>query len=490
MIRRTLAAAAAIVAIGTAAGVVAGCTSAPATTDRIEPQTLTLFHIDGNLDIDPAVSWFVDAVATRSAGAITIEVTSECCGREADMEEDLVAAVAAGEADLGWVGTRVLPELGVDALRALTAPLLIDGYALQRAALESAEASEALAAVSELGVTPLALVPGSIRYPLAADAPVASLEDWAGLTIASFHSTQNADALSALGATPVDVGFEERDAGLYDGTIGALENSLILQDLGREELLPYATVDVALWPRTSALIADPGSAAASASIADVLKQAADDAVAATADLAGLDAEAMVAACADGARFALAGANGLAAMREAVQSEHDVISANPQAAALMEAVLALAGAHEAEVPVIPTGCDGAAPTSQATLSDDPSVVNGRFQTAAYTEQQLLDAGLPPDAARNGSAQFTLVFTDGAFELIADDDGQIFGCEGEYMVSDDLLVIDYYPGGDCGPGGEFFRAGFSVDQNALTLTDVEAAFESDEYLFGSAPLTRVG
>jgi TRAP-type C4-dicarboxylate transport system substrate-binding protein len=472
------------------AGLAAGCTAAPAASEGFEPQTLTLFHIDGNLDIDPAVGWFIDAVTARSDGAVTVEVTSECCGKQADVEEVLVSAVAAGEADLGWVGTRVFAEMGVDGLRALNAPLLIDGYALQRAVLESTEATEALAGVSELGVTPLALVPGSIRYPLAADEPVDSLADWSGLTIASFHSTPNADALSALGAQPLDVGFEERDAGLYDGTIGALENSLLLQDLGREETVPYATVDVALWPRTSALIADPESAAASGPIADLLRQAAADAVAATKDLSALDVEAMAAACADGARFALAGTSELAAMRAAVQSEHDAISEIPQATALMEAVIAFAETHDPEVPAIPDGCDGAGLTTQAVQAGDPSVVNGRFQTVAYTEQQLLDAGLPPDAARNGSAQFTLVFVDGAFELIADDDGQIFGCEGEYTVSADVLVIDYYPGGDCGPGGEFLRATFTVDQSALTLTEVEAAFESDEYLFGSAPLTRVG
>jgi TRAP-type C4-dicarboxylate transport system substrate-binding protein len=472
------------------AGLAAGCAAAPTASEGIEPQTLTLFHIDGNLDIDPAVGWFVAAVTDRSDGAVTIEVTSECCGKEADVEEDLVGVVAAGEADLGWVGTRVFAELGVDDLRALNAPLLIDGYALQRAVLESAEATDALAGVSELGVTPLALVPGSIRYPLAAHGPVDSLADWSGLTIASFHSTPNADALSALGAQPLDVGSEERNAGVYDGSIGALENSLVLQDLGREETLPYATVDVALWPRTSALIADPESAAATGTIADLLRQAAADAVAATADLAGLDAAAMAAACADGARFALAGTSELAAMRAAVQSQHDAISENPQAAALMAAVSALAAAHEPEVPAISEGCDGPAPASAGEIGTDAGVVNGTYQTAVYTEQQLTDAGFDPAGAKGAAGRFSLVFDDGRFELVHRQGDRTFGCEGEYTVSGDLVVIDYYPGGDCGPGGEFFRATFAVDRSALTLTEVEAAFEGDEYLFGSAPLIRAG
>jgi hypothetical protein len=108
---------------------------------------------------------------------------------------------------------------------------------------------------------------------------------------------------------------------------------------------------------------------------------------------------------------------------------------------------------------------------------------------YTEEQLLAEGFPAAEARNASAQFTLVFRDGYWRLIADDDGQSFGCTGEYTVDDDHLEIQYNGGGDCGTGGVFFTADFTVDETALTLTDLEAAFATDEWLFGNAPLTRV-
>lgn len=55
----------------------------------------------------------------------------------ADNEQRFVRAVAAGEVDLGWVGTRAFAELGVTSLEALTAPFLVDSYALQAAILDS-----------------------------------------------------------------------------------------------------------------------------------------------------------------------------------------------------------------------------------------------------------------------------------------------------------------------------------------------------------------
>lgn len=491
MTNRVISVTASFVAAVAIGALVSGCSTERPAQAGIEPQTLTLLHIDGGPELDPALGWFVDAVSDRSDGAITVEVMHSCCGTEVDLEESLVAAVAAGEADMGWVGTRVFRELGVDALAALTAPLLVGGYALEQRVLQSTEAENALAALSELDVTPLALLPGSIRYPLATDAPIVSLEDWSGLTIASFHSAQNADSFTALGARPVDVTFEQRDSGIYEGTIGALENSLVMQDSGREQTLPYATVDVGLWPRSSALIAYPESDAASAAIAEILQSAAADVVAMTRDLGDLDAEAMTEACADGARFALAGAASLSAMQAAVKPELDAIGENADAAPLLDAILSLASDHGTEVPDIPEGCDGVAPAAEAPVSaDDPAVVNGRFQSADYTQQQLMDAGFAAQDAKNAAGRFTLVFQDGDFELIASQGGSTFGCDGEYTVERDQLTVEYFPGGDCGPGGVFFTATFVVDDEALTFTTIDAPIEGDEYLFGSAPLARAG
>jgi len=336
-------------------------------------------------------------------------------------------------------------------------------------------------------VTGLALLPGSIRYPLTAADPLKSMDDWTGLTVASFHSSQNAASFRALGAEPLDVTFSERDDGVFDGTIGALENSLIMQDLGRESLLPYATVDVGLWPRSSALIAGPASAASSGAVADVLRLAAADVVAQTATLGELDAAAMTSACVDGARFARADTGELDAMRDAVAPVWDEIAANAESGPLLEAIVALADANDDAPPAIPDGCDGRAPVTTAPSGGATEVVNGRFETVAFTVQQLVDAGISPDEAGNGASRLTLVLEDGDFELIADTTSV---CTGQYSVDGDQLSVRTVPSGSCGPGGSLFTASFVVDEIALTLTDVEASYDLDEVIFGYAPLTRVG
>ncbi|MDP3207981.1 MAG: hypothetical protein Q8M65_02430, partial [Rhodoglobus sp.] len=183
-------------ALAVAALALTGCSpGAP-----IEPVTLTLAHVDGGPELDPAVGWFVDRVAELSDGAITIEVAYGCCGDTVDVEELLVASVADGSADLGWFGTRVLGDLGVTAAAALTAPLLVDSYELQAAVLGSSAVTTALGAIAALGVDPIAFAPGTLRRPLASTGPVLSVADWKGATVASFHSAQNAEAFTALGA--------------------------------------------------------------------------------------------------------------------------------------------------------------------------------------------------------------------------------------------------------------------------------------------------
>lgn len=162
---------------------VAGCSNEAAPAESDETATLRMLHFDGGASLDPAVSWFVDEVAERSGGNVEIELVRSCCGEDADVERVLVSKVADSEADLGWVGTRVFGDLGVPDLRALTAPMLLDSYALQEAVITSDFAGERLASVSDLGVSEVALVPGPMRVPLSSTGPLVAPEDWSGLRV-------------------------------------------------------------------------------------------------------------------------------------------------------------------------------------------------------------------------------------------------------------------------------------------------------------------
>jgi TRAP-type C4-dicarboxylate transport system substrate-binding protein len=370
-----------ITAAATAAFAMAlgGCTVGGPAGSPPDPATVTLFHIDGGPELDPSVGWFVDRVAELSDGALIVEVTHGCCGEDVDVEEDLIAAVADGDADLGWVGTRVLGDLGVTDLAAMTAPMFVDEYELQQEAAVSDEAMQALGALDELGVVGLAVMPGSLRVPLSSDAPVLTLGDWQGRTVASFHSTAAATGLEELGAVPLDVSFTERDEGLADGSISTLENSLVMLDLDREKIVPYATTNLVLWPRSSVLIADPTlSDRLSERQLALIERAARDVVDRTGELAVLDEAAIVSACEAGARFAEASWTALEEMRDALGASHGDLMKDQAAAPLYDAIFELKRQRgKISTPDIPGGCTGAAPVA------DPAAESGAGDAVALT-----------------------------------------------------------------------------------------------------------
>ena len=77
--------------------------------------------------------------------------------------------VAAGEVDLGWVGTRVFDTLDVKSFQALTAPMLIDSYALESAVIESGITEQMMEGLDELGVAGLGVLADGLRRPIGVD---------------------------------------------------------------------------------------------------------------------------------------------------------------------------------------------------------------------------------------------------------------------------------------------------------------------------------
>ena len=101
------------------------------------PVQLRLANTGGEIAQTPAVEYFVERVDELSGGNVRIEVVDQWAEFASDAEQQVVNDVAAGEVDLGWVGSRVFDTLGVDSFQALTAPMLIDSYALENAVIES-----------------------------------------------------------------------------------------------------------------------------------------------------------------------------------------------------------------------------------------------------------------------------------------------------------------------------------------------------------------
>ena len=227
-----------------------------------EPVVLTMADPNSDLGYAPAVAYFVGRVAGLSNGRLRIEVTHGWGDFAQGIEQQLVRDVASGKADLASVATRVFDTLGVTSFQALTAPMLIDSYALQSAVLGSDIPTQMLPGVEPLGVTGLAVFGGGMRRPIAAKRSLLAPADWKGLKVASARSMAQVNAINALGATAVELGQgpggPSRNEALAAGEIDAFEIFLgawlLSTDVARA---PHVTANVNLWPTTAALLANP-----------------------------------------------------------------------------------------------------------------------------------------------------------------------------------------------------------------------------------------
>ena len=462
--------------------VLSGCSAptpgaGPATA---APRALTVIHVDGGPGLEPATDWFTQALAARSGGRLTVTFEFECCGRGADVEQQLLDRVGKGDADLGWVGVRAMHDAGTTALDPFIDPLLLPGYDAEKAVLQSDDASSALQALDAVGVQGLGLMPGSLRYPVSTGVPLADPASWKGLRFYSFASSVGFDALDALGVTPLRLGFDERDDALANGTIDALDNSLLYQ-AERTDVLPYALVNLPLSARLSALVAAP-DLALSDTERGWIEEAVADTVARTSELTAIDEAAVTSGCANAGTYATSTDAELAAFRTAVAPVDAEIAADASNGPVLERLRALAAAHPA--PPAPT-CDTA--SAGGSGSDPAGALSGTFTTIVWDEKAQRAHGMPDAdiAPGAGYGAFVFTFDQGDFRTDLADGGQ---CNGTYDVTDGQVTLNL-AAGPCG-SGRFFTADFAVTDGTLTFTDVDATHAPvDTILFGSEPLTQV-
>jgi TRAP-type transport system periplasmic protein len=445
-------------------------------------RTLRLAHIDAGPG-DVPLDWFVEAVDEVSEGVLTIELVRECCGIEADVEQVLVEAVAAGDFDLGWVGTRVFDTLGVEEFAPLTAPLLLDSYALEEAVLADDEVTgPMLAALEPLGVAGLAVAPGDLRLPLAAERPLRGPGDWEGMHVHAFRSEGNAAAIAAFGGTWAEAGFAERNAGITDGSIDGLENGLGFHTAAAYDLTPFATTNVRLWPRVAALIGAPEV------VDDLhpaergwLEEAVALVVARTAELTDRDEALVVEGCEKGARYGEASEADLTALRAAVAPIHRRLEDDPATATAMARIGELAGTVDAEQPpTIPDGCGDGDPIVAAGDDegswDGPTIPEGAYEKHVHRDVALA-IGVPewfldqPDEFR-GIDDLHIVhrFEGGRYQQLANYVGGMqVGDRGRYSYDEEGHLVKVSESTGC-PGCTATYA-WTVEDDVLVLELVE-------------------
>jgi TRAP-type C4-dicarboxylate transport system substrate-binding protein len=399
-----------------------------------EPVLLRLANTNGQLDFTPAVVDFVNRVEELSGGELRIEAVDEWGDSASDAEQQVVNDVSAGDIDLGWVGTRVFDTLGVESFQALTAPMLVDSYALESAVIESGITEEMMQGLDDLGVIGLGVLPDGLRKPIGVTGPILGPADWQGITFGTLRSNGQAEAIRALGATPAQVHRTEREEGLANGTIQGFETSIWIHqhNPALTRLAPYVASNVTLWPQMDVLLANPARLEAlTAEHHGWLEEAARDAAARSAALAEKDARTVGDSCAAGARFAEASAADLAALEAAFAPVFANLERHAETKAFIERIRALKASTPAEpVLSIPAACTGRAPAEvSGGAGTTPAYLNGTYRYV-LTKEDARSAG-EPDLSEYPRTN-TYILKDGRFDATG-------GFTGSYSVDGNRITF---------------------------------------------------
>ena len=469
----------------TTAIVAGACTSGETSGGKAgglgEPLVLRMANTSGHVSYHPAVEYFVDRVEELSGGDVRIEVVDHWGDFASDAEQQVVRDVSTGAVDLGWVGTRVFDTMGVESFRALTAPMLIDSYALEDAVIESGMTDQMLRGLDDLGVVGLGVLADGLRKPVAVAAPLLGPTDWRDIGFGTLKSESQAEAIRALQATPAQVFGTDRDHALESGTIQGYEMNLwAYQQNGMQRVVPYVTTNVDLWPQMDVLLANQDRLQAlTDEQREWIRQAAEDAEARSAALADTDAHTLRAACDAGARFADASQADLSALLQAFAPAYANLQKDPETNAYIERIQAMKRSTSAgPALVIPTDCTGPAP-EEPTLDTGaaPAYLNGTYRYV-ITLDEAQKAGMvdPEDTYPQVT---TVTLKDGRV------DGGCFGAGGgTYSVKDDRITFD------SAEFGYTTTVSFARDRNgSLHLTPVSPIDAGDLFVCFSQVWTKI-
>lgn len=445
-----------------------------------EPLLLRMANTSGEVGYQPAVEYFVDRVEELSGGDVRIEVVDHWGDFASDAEQQVVRDVSTGAVDLGWVGTRVFDTMGVESFQALTAPMLIDSYALEDAVIESGMTDQMLRGLDDLGVVGLGVLADGLRKPVAVAAPLLGPADWRDIGFGTLKSEGQAEAIRALQATPAQVFGTDRDHALESGTIQGYEMNLwTYQQNGMQRVVPYVTTNVDLWPQMDVLLTNPDRLGAlTREQRGWLNQAAQEAANRSAALADTDAQTIGEACDAGARFSDASAADLAGLQDAFAPVYESLQQDPETKAFIERIQALKRSTSAgPALVIPTDCTGPAP-EEPTLDTGtaPAYLNGTYRYVVTAE----------DARKAGDNDPEVVYPNVNTVTLKDGrvDGGCFGAGGgTYSVKDDRITFHIFE------YDSNLAFTFSVDDQGLHLTPVLPMDRGDAFACAPKVWTKI-
>ena len=385
---------------------------------------------------------FAKRVEELTGGRVRVEVVRyDALSTSTDV--DIVNDLLEGRVDVVDVASRAWRP-HVDAFRAYQAPFVISSRALLEAATAPPVSTDLLAALRDIHVEGLAVVPRSVRY-LFSTRPMTRPEDFAGAVVRVNEDSDAKDLMASLGAkgdSRVASGGPTREA-LRDGTLTGVEADVqVALSNGYVAVAPYVLSGAPLYAKTTTFAAAVGwLRKLSPDLRSAIRRAAADAAAsARRDLD--DQASWAAACSGGVKPVRVAAAELDALRDSAAAVFASMSATRATTHAMDRIGLLSTQHDRLDPW--TLCDPDARTPSGTAA-----VDGRYE-ATLTEEQVSAAG---DCVPCGNAaRYVVTIADGRYSVQrydvqgADPANPVFAFEAEWSPDDPIEVGSVFVDGD--------------------------------------------
>jgi TRAP-type C4-dicarboxylate transport system substrate-binding protein len=470
--------AAALAMVLAASGCLGGDSDRVGGEPTAETRVLTMLDPFSNRQV---LTEFAAEVERLSDGALRIRIVE--AGHEGpEFEAATIREMRRGRADLAFAGSRAWDEFGVERLRALGAPLLIDSYRLQERVLASDLVDPMLEELRRLGLVGIGILPGPIRRPLGADGRLAAPDDFRGLTIGTQQSRVADATLRALGADPqrypADVPNLKGIAGVEHSVQGIESGGL---DVDGSHLM----TNVDLWPRPVVLFANEGSYRdLTGDQRRVLRAAAANVVPErTATERATEAESSGNMCRKAqVTLEAASASELRALRRTVEPVYTDLERHAGTRAAIEEIERLkqaTGAPPAEV-------------SKCGRAEGPTG-RGKSAVDGVWRMDTDRSAARPDYLEENWGRWIFVFDRGSFAITQENRDACTWQYGTFEVDGNRMSWTFTDGGGIAPNeaydkpGEFFVFDFSAYRDTLTVTPVEGEISPPN--FRAEPWRRI-
>jgi TRAP-type C4-dicarboxylate transport system substrate-binding protein len=423
---------------------------------------------------------FSDEVRRLSDGRIRIQFIPGTGDNDpADVDVRHARQVRDGRYDLGVVNAQAWSDIGVTSLEPLQAPLLMSDQSLIRAVLASPIADRMLDGLRTQHVVGLALIRLWPLHPMGyRGRPMTNPADFRGKHIHVPVSRVNDAAVSALGATPVHVAYEQLGQRIASHDIDGDEMPSVgppSQWLTANVTLVADAVTVVANEDRFAKLSDEQQRILRTAAARAAKRA-DNTLQEDADSDGKLARRY---CERG-QVVLAGDADLAAFEQAFRPVYTQLERDAQVKEMIADVRELARRTPRDpAPKIPASCSRL-PAAGDAGEHDPRFLNGTYRWK-ITRAGARKVGADPDDPIIGMV-VTTTLRDGKFAM---EGGNGSRDRGTYEVVGNRIAFNIP---DVGYTNTFTFT--RRRDGTLTLTPVLPMDTGDQLFSSSSPWTRVG